>query len=451
MNYKTQPVPAASGSKARNLVEELLPKRFSLEGKIWVGVLVLICLVGAFSYYRQLKYGLVVTAMRDYASWGIYITNFVFFVAISLVGSLVTAILRLTNVKWSTPLTRIAEIIAVASIILAAVVIVVDMGRPDRLWYVIRYARLQSPIVWDVLVIFTYLVISILLLYIPLIPDLHLIKQGTLNGERSLRPWQHKLYRWLSLNWKGSASQVKRLNRSIRLLCIMIIPVAFAIHTVTSWLFATTYRPGWDSTNFGPYFVSGAFMVGAAAVVIAMYVFRRYYGLEHYITHRHFDHMGKLLVLLSMIYLYFNINEYLLPAYKMKTTEADHIVELFTGDFAFMFWSVQVLGMLVPIVVLLFSWGRKPLPMFIIGVMVVVGAWFKRYLIVIPTLLHPFLPVQNVPPEWQHYFPTWEEWSIALGTLAASLLIITILVRLFPVIPIYETAREKRIKLSNPL
>ena len=135
------------------------------------------------------------------------------------------------------------------------------------------------------------------------------------------------------------------LEKSINVLCIMIIPVAFAIHTVTSWLFATTYRPGWDSTNFGPYFVSGAFMVGAAAVIVAMYILRKYYSLSDYITLEHFNKMGRLLVLLSFIYLYFNINEYLSPAYKMKATEAGHLRELFTGDYSLLFWGVQILGM----------------------------------------------------------------------------------------------------------
>ncbi len=434
-----------NNAKAEKLIQDLLPKKFSSVGKIWVGVLVLICLLAAYAYYRQLKYGLSVTAMRDYASWGIYISNFVFFVAISLVGSLVTAILRLSKIHWSTPLTRISEIIAVAAIIMAAVVIVVDMGRPDRFLYVVFYARLQSPIVWDVLVITTYLVISLLLLYIPLIPDLSILKKPL----KGIPTWRRKLYDTLSLNWRATPNQVNIMNRSIRILCIMIVPVALAIHTVTSWLFATTYRPGWDSTNFGPYFVSGAFMVGAAAVIIAMYTFRNYYSLEHYITDFHFDKMGKLLALLSLVYLYSNINEYLLPAYKMKSNEADHIMELFTGEYSVMFWSVQILGMVIPILVLLFRQGRRPLPMFVIAIAVVVGAWFKRYLIVVPTLLHPFMPIQNVPEEWKHYSPTWEEWSIALGTLAASLLIMTILARLFPVIPIYETAKEKRIKLNS--
>jgi molybdopterin-containing oxidoreductase family membrane subunit len=229
----------------------------------------------------------------------------------------------------------------------------------------------------------------------------------------------------------------------------MIIPVAFCIHTVTSWLFATTYRPGWDSTNFGAYFVSGAFLVGAGAVVVAMYVFRRYYKLEKYITENHFNRMGKAIVLLALLYLYFNINEYLIPAFKMKKPEAAHLRELFSGEFAPMFWFAILVGMIIPIFVMITKRGRKPLPMFIAGIMVVVGAWFKRYLIVTPTLLHPFLPMQNVPESYKHYFPSWEEWAIAMGSLAGALLVITFFVRIFPIIPIHETITEKNEKAAS--
>src|SRR6187455_1715537 len=135
---------------------------------IWTVVLIIICLVGGYAYYRQLTQGLVVTNMGDYVSWGIYISNFVFFVAISLVGSLITAIFRLTDVKWRTPLTRISEMIAVSAITFASLIIIVDMGRPERLVNIFAHGRLQSPIVWDVIVISTYFCISLFLLYITL-------------------------------------------------------------------------------------------------------------------------------------------------------------------------------------------------------------------------------------------------------------------------------------------
>jgi Ni/Fe-hydrogenase subunit HybB-like protein len=154
-------------------------------------------------------------------------------------------------------------------------------------------------------------------------------------------------------------------------------------------------------------------------------------------------------VLLAFLYLYFNINEYLVPAFKMKKPEEAHLTQLFAGEFAPLFWFAIIVGMVIPVIVLLTKKGRKPLPMFIIGICVVVGAWFKRYLIVTPTMLHPFLPMQDVPGDYKHYFPSWEEWAIAIGSLAGALLIITFFVRVFPIVPIHETIEEKELTTQH--
>jgi len=432
-------VKESSPHSTEQITADLYPKKFGKLGRIWTLGLLLVCVIGVYAYYRQIKYGLVVTEMRDYVSWGIYISNFVFFVAISLVGSLITAVLRLANVKWSTPLTRIAEIIAVSAIVFASIIIVVDMGRPERFTNLLFHVRLQSPIIWDVVVISTYFVISLLLLYLPLLPDLKILNANPNKNTRFL----NRIYRFLGSFWQGTAEQFRISNRSILILCITIIPVAFTIHTVTSWLFATTYRPGWDSTNFGAYFISGAFLVGGGAMLVAMYLFRRHYQLEKYITNAHFDMMGKIVVLLALIYLYFNVNEYLIPAFKMKKPEEEHLAALFAGKFALLFWFCFFVGMIIPMIILLTRKGRKPSFAFIAGIMVVVGAWFKRYLIVTPTLLHPFLPMQDVPESYKHYFPSWEEWAIAMGSLSGALLIITLFARIFPIVPIHETVTEK--------
>lgn len=432
--------------RKEKIYQDLLPQRFGKAGMIWVGVLIAIVCAGAIAYYRQLKHGLSVTAMRDYVSWGIYISNFVFFVAISLVGSLITAILRLTKVHWSTPLTRIAEIIAVSAIMFAGLIIIVDMGRPERILNVLIYGRIQSPIVWDVIVISTYLVLGLLLLYIPLLPDLAIVIKHKDKVER----WVMRIASFLGSFWRGAPEQHRLKDKAINILVITIIPVAIAIHTVTSWLFAMTYRPGWDSTNFGAYFVSGAFLVGAAGVVVAMCIFRKFYSLQDYITPVHFNHMGKLLVMLGLLYLYFNINEYMVPAFKMKKPEEEHLRALFTGDFSLLFWLVILLGMVIPIIVMLFPAGRKPLPMFIATALIVIGAWFKRFLIVTPTLLHPMLPMSDVPESYQHYYPTWEEWAITCGSLAGALLIVTFFARILPIIPIEETVSERMYEETSP-
>ncbi len=406
----------------------------SLKYKLWIAFLFLVILFGSYAYYRQIRYGLIVTAMRDYTSWGIYISNFVFFVAISLVGSLFSSILKLNKNEWAKPLIRVSEIIAIGAIICASVIIIIDMGRPDRFFYVITHFRIQSPIIWDVIIISTYLVISVILLYISILPDIALCRDRL----TEIPNWKKRLYRILAINWTNHPKQIAILNKFSKILWVAVLPIAFAIHTVTSWLFATTWRPGWDSTNLGPYFVSGAFMAGAAVIIFAMYIIRIQLKLKSYITESHFDNMGKLLVLLSLVYLYFNINEYLGPAFKMVGVEGEHITELFTGKYALMYWFVQLGGLIFPIIFLVFKRMRKPLPIVIISMFVIIGAWFKRFLIVIPSLQHPYLPIQGVDESYLHYNPTWEEWAITLASFASLLLIITVLIKLFPVIPVQE-------------
>src|SRR5664279_3071843 len=178
---------------------------------IWSAGLIVICCIGAFAYIKQLREGLIVTNMGDYVSWGIYISNFVFFVAVSLVGSLITAIFRLSNIPWRTPLTRIAEIIAVSNITFAALIIIVDMGRPERLYFLFTHGRLQSPILWDVIVITTYFFLSFLLLYITLLPD---IRMMIALKDKMGKPFS-KLYRRLGSFWKETVPQEKIRDRSI--------------------------------------------------------------------------------------------------------------------------------------------------------------------------------------------------------------------------------------------
>ncbi|MHC1702691.1 MAG: NrfD/PsrC family molybdoenzyme membrane anchor subunit [Tenuifilaceae bacterium] len=406
---------------------------------IWMAFLSIALLICLYAYYIQLRDGLGVAGIRDYVSWGIYISNFVFFVATSLVGMLVSGVVGLSGQKWVTPVTRIAEIIAVAFAAVAGLVIVSDMGRPERLAYVFLHGRVQSPILWDVTVVTTYFLISLLLLYITLIPDLAYGK-GNLEGRPKLL---QKAYDILSLGWKGTVAEVKILKRVTLILLVLIIPVALSIHTVTSWLFAVTLRPGWDSTIFGPYFVSGAFVSGLSCLIIAMFFFRKNYKLENYITDFHFDKIGKLLVLVSLVYLYFNLNEFLVPAYKMKKFDAVHIHQLFGGEHAILFWGVQLLGLIIPIILLLIKPFRKPLPMLIIGIFVLAGSWLKRYIIVVPTQEHPFLPIQHEPSNFMVYSPTLIEILISVAPIVMVLMIVTVLSKLFPIIPVWETAVHK--------
>jgi len=407
---------------------------------LWVAALSAVVLWGLYAYILQLRQGLVVTGMRDQVSWGLYIANFVFFIGISHAGTLISAILRVTHATWRRPVTRLAEVITVLALCIGAPMVIIDLGRPDRLLNLFRYGRIQSPILWDVLSVTTYLAGCILYLYIPMIPDM-----AVLAARPELVAWRRRFYKALSLGWTGTVEQHHLLEKAISVMAVVIIPLAVSVHTVVSWIFAMTLRPGWDSSIFGPYFVIGAIYSGAAAVVFSMYVLRRVLRLEDYLERLHFRNLGLLLLAFALLYLYFNINEYLTMGYKFEERDRTLLARLFVGDYAPFFWTVQMITVFVPAILLIAVLALKRNAQFTIpGValasfLVIVGAWAKRYLIVIPTLASPYLPAQRVPLSWTHYRPTWVEWSITAGAFALFLLLYTLFCKWLPMISIWET------------
>ena len=425
---------------------------------LWVGILVTVTLWGLYAYVTQLRQGLIVTGLRDQISWGIYIINFVFFISISIAGTLISAVLRLTQSGWRRPITRMAEAITLVALMVAAPLIVIDLGRPDRILNMFLYGRIQSTLLWDFLAVSTYLVGCLIYFYLPLVPDL-----ATLAARPELSAWHRRLYRVLSSGWRGSPNQVHLLEKSISIMAVVLLPLAVATHSVLAWIFSMSLRPGWDSSLFGPYFVVGAIYAGCACVILSMYVLRRVLHLEDYLESSHFRNLGLLLLTFASLYTYFNLSEYLTMGYKLESTEKVLFQSLLWGEDAPLFWSVHILLVIVPIFLLgtVLLWKRYK--QFVIpgvafaSAMVVIGAWGKRYLIVVPTLQNPFLPAQGVPWEWTHYRPTWIEWAITAGAFAGFLLIYTFLTKLFPMVSIWETrgkevaTMEERIEQAVPL
>lgn len=318
------------------------------------------------------------------------------------------------------------------------------MGRPDRMLNLFRYGRIQSPIMWDVIGVSTYLTGCMLYFYIPMIPDL-----GLLADMEFLPNWRRRLYKALSLGWKGTAHQKEMLEKAVSTMAVFIIPLAVSVHTVVSWIFSMTLRPGWNSSIFGPYFVVGAIYSGAAAVIVSMYTLRRIFHLEDYIAPSHFRNLGLLLLSFSLAYLYFNINEYLTVGYKLEGADRALLASLFSGEYATIFWTAQALCIVIPLSMMLPVFFFKRYDKFIIPTvvtasgLVIIGAWMKRYIIVVPTLRSPFLPLeQTLPSTWRHYTPTEVEWSITAGAVAAFLIIYTLISKLFPVISIWETRED---------
>lgn len=409
-------------------------------GKLWIAFLTVIFLAGVVAYYLQESMGKsVTTGLSDYTMWGVYISNFLFLVALSLSSVFMSAILKLTHFEWYRPLSRIADVISLSSITMAGICIMISMGRPDRLHYLIIHGRIQSPIVWDIIVVATYFVACVLVLFIALIPSLSTCK----NHLKNLPKWQLKMYDILSFGWEGTAEQWKILKKTVLILTILVIPLGIALRTVSAWLFSTTLRPEWDSTNFGAYFVSGSALLTVSVMIITVFAFRKIYRLKPYLTNMHFDKMGQAMVLFGLIYAYFNINEYLVPAYKMSGLHANHLLNLFVGKDAIFYWLVVLFGIAVPIVLPIFKKMRRPFPLTIIALVVLIAGWFKFYLIVIPGLSHPLLPIQDVPASWSNYSPSAIEMTIVAATIAGTMLLVTVFSKFFPIISVWEVAEGK--------
>lgn len=397
----------------------------------WTGLLLALVAGGLAAYAFQVREGLWVTGMRDTVSWGVYISNFVFFSGVSMAGTFMSAMLRITGAEWRKPLTRLAEVTTVAALSMCALMPVVDIGRPDRLFNILRYGRLESPLLWDILVITTYLTASILYLYLFLIPDAAMLRdrlRGKVSGMRQ------RAYELLALGWRGAPEQHARLERGATIMMLIAIPIGVGTHSVVSWIFGMTYRAGWDSTIFAPYFAVGALYSGTAMLITLMFIFRRALHLKAHFTEKHFRYMAYMMLAFGIIYFYFTFAEYLTVTYKMEESEKPLLEALFFGQYAAVVWPGFVLGQVAPILAVALPWTRRSInALFIASLLVNVGMWIKRYMIVVPSLANPLMPYK-----WGVYNPTFIEGAIALGSFAGFALIITVFTRLFPIVSLWE-------------
>lgn len=406
---------------------------------ITVVILVTFILIGLFALFLQFTQGLVVTGLTHKISWGFYMSAFVYFIGISYGGILVSGILRITGAEWRRPITRLAETITVFSLLVGASMVIIDMGRPERILNVYLLGRIESPILWDMLAITTYLIGSLLYLYLPLIPDLAVCRDRLSNVSR----FRKKLYSMLSLGWRGNLEQKKLLDKSIFIMAVVMIPVAISVHTVVGWIFGMTLRPGWHSTIFGPYFVTGAIYTGIACIIIALAIVRKVYHLERYLTEKHFNLLGLLLFTLSLGIIYMTVSEYLTVWYGAEDAELKILDWKFHGRYALMFWSMIIGGFILPAVILAFKVGRTVTGTVIAALLVNYGMFTERFLIVIPTMEAPFLPYGEII-----YSPTWVEFMVMFMGLSIIILGIVLFTKFFPIISIWEIKEGLEVEKS---
>jgi molybdopterin-containing oxidoreductase family membrane subunit len=395
-----------------------------------VAVALLLAVIGwaAFTWVWQVSHGLGVTGMNRSVFWGVYITNFVFFIGVSHAGTLISAILRLTKAEWRRPITRMAEVITVAVLFFGVANVFFDLGRPDRALNVILHPHFTSPLIWDISCVSLYLTGSIIYLFLPLIPDIALLKDR-------VGGWRGTMYRGLTrlLGWTGSERQMQMLERIISIAAVIILPIAISVHTVVSWVFAMTVQPMWHSSIFGPYFVVGAIFSGIGALLTAMVLFRKFLRLEKYLLPIHFNYLGTLLIVMSVLWLYFTLNENLTTFYGNEPREMAVFVSKFSGPYAPHFWTMILTCFVIPFT-LLFRRRSRTIPrVFIASISVNIGMWLERYTIVVPSLSHPRLsyPIGI-------YSPTWVELSLMAGCFAAFALVYMLFARVFPIVSIWE-------------
>jgi len=406
----------------------------SKSGLIGLSVLGVFLVGGLYALIVQIVDGHIVTGMRDNVVWGIYIANFIFFIGISYAGALISGILHLLRVEWRTPIIRIAEIITVISTIIGPAYILLCMGRLDRLHHLALFGRIQSPIIWDVIAISTYLIGSIIFLYLASIRDLAALRDYPFKSK-----WRHKVYKFLSIDFNGTTQQNRYLDRSIDIMSAIIIPLAILVHSVLAWIFGMTLRPGWHSTIFAPYFVVAAVFSGTGVLIIAMWVFRKLYHLESYITKIHFNYLGIILMILGALYGYFTFSEYLTSWYGSETWEMEVLYKLFdTNEYWWWFFFAAILGVVVPIVVILIPKFRTINNITAVSVIAVIALWVKRYLIIIPTLETPLLPLQDMREEYIHYQPTSIEWLLTFAGVALFCMLFFLFSKFIPILPVVK-------------
>jgi Ni/Fe-hydrogenase subunit HybB-like protein len=387
--------------------------------------------LGCWGY--QIVRGIGVAGIRRPTMWGFYLVNFVFWIGISHAGTLISAILRLTDAGWRKPVTRAAEAITVFALMIGAMFPIIHLGRPWIFYWLFPYpnSRLlwpnfRSPLLWDVTAISTYLSGSVIYLFLPLIPDLAELAQHSTG-------WRRRLYKLLSLGWTGADRQWHALERAMKLMAGTILAVAVSVHTVVAWDFAMAVAPMWHSTIYGPYFVAGAIFSGIAALVVAMAVIRRTLHLEEYLLPVHFENLGKLLLLMSLLWVYFTVAENLTTWYGNSPTEMSVFGERIRGRYAPYFWFMVICNFVLPFVLLSVRRLRSITTVTISGVTVLVGMWVERFMIVLPSLSRPHLAAAT-----GFYTPTWVEISITASTFSAMIMFYLIFCKLFPIIAIWE-------------
>ncbi|HKB80334.1 MAG TPA: NrfD/PsrC family molybdoenzyme membrane anchor subunit [Thermoanaerobaculia bacterium] len=401
--------------------------------------------VFTFSLVLLLFYGIAYLFIRGVGIWGVNIpvawgfaiTNFVWWIGIGHAGTLISAILLLLHQKWRNSINRFAEAMTIFAVMCAGMMPLLHLGRPWMFYYIFPYPdtmnmwpQFRSPLVWDFFAVSTYLTVSIIFWYIGMIPDLATLR------DRAPKGISKYVYGVMAFGWRGDAEHWERYEKTYLVLAGLATPLVVSVHSVVSFDFAVAQLPGWHSTIFPPYFVAGAIFSGFAMVLTIAIPLRAVFGLQALVTERHLENCAKLMLTTGLIVDYGYLNEFFLAWYGNNLYEKFHEFATATGAYWFAFWIVILCNVGVTQLLWFKPMRIKPLPLFIISILVNVGMWTERFVIVVTSLSKDWLP-----SSWGMFFPTVWDWVIFIGSLGLFTFLYFVFLRLFPIVPMAETRK----------
>ena len=420
----------------RQVNHDLLRPAFSAPTRTWAILLACDLAILAFGLYcwrHQIEAGLGVTGLSHPVNWGVYITNFVFWVGIAHSGTLISAVLFLFRARWRTSIARSAEAMTIFAVMTAALFPIIHLGRAWNFYWLLPYpnqrqlwVNFQSPLVWDAFAISTYFAVSAMFWYIGLMPDLAAIRDRA----RGLR---RRVYGLLCLGWQGTNRQWLHYLSAYGFFAALATPLVVSVHSVVSWDFAMALVPGWHSTIFAPYFVAGAIFSGLAMVLTLLIPLRRIFGLHAYITPIHFDNLGKMIILTSLILSYSYISEVFIAWYSGNPFEREIFWYRAFGDYGHLFWLMVVCNCVVPMLLWLRAIRTHTVWLFGISLLINVGMWLERFVIIVSSLAHEFNP-----STWGVYQPSWVEAGITAGSFAWFFLWFLLFIKFLPLVSLAE-------------
>jgi len=366
--------------------------------------------------------------------WGWAITNFVWWIGIGHAGTLISAILLLLHQDWRTSINRFAEAMTLFAVACAGLFPLLHLGRQWLFYWLMPYPntmglwpQFRSPLVWDVFAVSTYGTVSLLFWYVGLIPDLATLR------DKARKRIPQVVYGMLAMGWRGSARHWHRYETAYLLLAGLATPLVVSVHTVVSFDFAVGVLPGWHTTVFPPYFVAGAIYSGFAMVITLAIPLRSFYGLEDFVTMRHLQNMAKIMLATGLIVAYGYGMELFMAWYSGNQFEEFLILNRMTGPYALHYGTLILCNVLIPQLLWLKRIRSNVPALWIIAIIINVGMWLERFVIIVVSLHRDFLP-----SSWGMFFPTFWDWATFLGTIGLFLSLLFLFIRFLPMISIFE-------------